>query len=79
MSLYAAFVSADFSPLITAVPAMFAKFSTLWTSMFFVLTNNQFKYKAFGCFGLREEQAEASVTNKKRNSLSISSLNQLID
>jgi hypothetical protein len=53
VSLYAGFFEENIPPLLTTLPAMFAKTSLLWTSMFYLFTNKQFKSKIGKLFGFK--------------------------
>lgn len=46
VSLYSAFINADrISPLVTTLPALFAKSSMLWPSMLFMFSNSKIRNK----------------------------------
>ena len=46
VSMYSAFInSSHISPLIATLPAMFAKSSFVWSTLFFMFSNNQIRNK----------------------------------
>jgi hypothetical protein len=45
VSMYVTFVDASVPPLLGTIPSMVAKSSMLWTSLFYLFTNTNFKSK----------------------------------
>jgi hypothetical protein len=63
--LYVAFWDTDIPPLLGTLPAIFAKSSMLWSSLFYLFTNNQFRRKLnfnLLTFGTRHQEAELTLT-----------------
>ena len=77
--LYMAFVDAGaISPMMTSIPAMFAKSSMLFSSLFFIFTNSQFK-RRLGLNLLKKSHLaatpSASMTGANK-ALSVNNTNQ---
>jgi hypothetical protein len=65
--LYAAFVSSDIPPMFGTLPAMFAKSSMLWSALFYIFTNKQFKSKVFKHLGIKEKEKKEKDISASRN------------
>ncbi len=65
--LYAAFVSSDIAPMLGTLPAIFAKTSMLWSALFYIFTNNQFKSKVYKHLGIKEKEKKDQDVSASRN------------
>lgn len=52
-----------FSPLGTIIPAIFAKTSMVWSTIFYIMSNKQIKHKVFGP-PADEKKEEANTASK---------------
>ncbi len=49
------------------LPAMFAKSSMLWSALFYIFTNKQFKSKVFKHLGIKEKEKKEKDISASRN------------
>ena len=62
-SFYTVLTDFKLSPLLSLFPALFAKSSLVWSSLFYLLSNNQITKKVYTLFGMKNFQ-DASVPNE---------------
>ena len=64
VSFYTCFIDENaISPLATTMPAFFSKSSMVWTTLFFILTNNNIRSRFFG--SNKQNLTSTNLTNSR--------------